>query len=101
ALASVDKAGQRTADYHAVAAALALKPNNFPTAEFHLTEAVKLEPQNDLLRMNLATVRLRSRDAKIVADAERTLENLRTNAACRLPELRSLVHLFLEQKQLD
>jgi thioredoxin-like negative regulator of GroEL len=51
--------------------------------------------------MNLATVRLRSRDAKIVADAERTLENLRTNAPCRLPALRSLVNLFLERKQFD
>lgn len=98
ALASIDAAGQRTAGYHATAAALALKRNNLAQAEFHFSEAAKLEPENDMLRMNLAAIRLRSRDPAVVAEAQRTLQTLRTNAACRLPALRSLVNLGLEQK---
>src|SRR5207244_12905314 len=59
-------------------------------------EAARLEPPNELLQMKLAVVRLHSGDAKVVAEANRTLEAMRTNAVYRVPILRSLVNFNLE-----
>jgi cytochrome c-type biogenesis protein CcmH/NrfG len=67
------------ASYHVVASQLALQLNNRTNAEFHLSEAVRLDPKNDGNRLNLAAVRLSSKDAETRSAARKVLEQLRSN----------------------
>jgi Flp pilus assembly protein TadD len=82
---------RRTANYHLVAGALAIKLNSLGEAEQHYAEALKLQPENPVTRMSLAVVRLQSRDPKVVSDSRITLELLNADGKLGILPLRSLV----------
>ncbi|HMJ90972.1 MAG TPA: hypothetical protein VK530_14210, partial [Candidatus Acidoferrum sp.] len=76
--------------FHVVAAQLALKQQRIPEAEKHFEEAIRIEPTNELHRLNLATVRLQSRDAAVSSAAHAELVRLQTNATLGNHALRAL-----------
>jgi Flp pilus assembly protein TadD len=82
---------RRTASYHLVAGALAIKLNHLSEAEEHYAEARKLQPDNPVTRMSLAVVQLQSKDPKMVSDSRITLELLNTDGKLGILPLRSLV----------
>ena len=77
--------------YHVLSAELALKLNQPAGAEAHFLEASRLEPGNELHRLNLAVLRLRASNELQVAEARATLERLRTKANLGATALRWLV----------
>jgi Flp pilus assembly protein TadD len=82
---------RRTANYHLVAGALAIKLNRLSEAEQHYAEALKLQPDSPVTRMSLAVVQLQSKDPKVIADSRITLELLNTDGKLGILPLRSLV----------
>ena len=101
ALESVNEAGRQTVDYRFVAAALALRRNDYRAAEFHFAEAAKLAPANEAVQLNLASLRLRSSDSKVVETAQVKLEELLDRPTVKPMALRSLAAFFLENKKFD
>jgi Flp pilus assembly protein TadD len=91
ALDEMDPDFRRTASYHLVAGALAVKLNHLSEAEQHYAEARKLQPDSPVTRMSLAVVQLQSKDPKIVTDSRITLELLNTDGKLGILPLRSLV----------
>ncbi len=91
ALEEIPPEERRTASYHLVAGALALKLNHLSEAEEHYTEALKFQPKNPVTRMSLAVVQLQSKDPRIVSDSRITLELLNTDGKLGILPLRSLV----------
>lgn len=79
------------ADFHMVAAERDLRLRNTQQAEEHLQAAARLDPTNQLYRMNLAVLRLESPDPAIAREAQATLERLVTDPSVALNALRSLV----------
>lgn len=93
ALEGVDHAGKNTARYHMAAGAVAAAANQTALAETHFLEAAKLEPQNTVAQFNLAVVRLHGTNAPAIAEAQNSLQNLRsnpTNSSLRCQALREL-----------
>jgi Flp pilus assembly protein TadD len=82
---------RRTASFHLIAGALAVKLDHLSDAEQHYAEAVKLQPDNPVTRMSLAVVQLQSKDTKIVTDSRITLELLNTDGKLGILPLRTLV----------
>jgi Flp pilus assembly protein TadD len=91
ALDEIEPPFRRTANYHMVAGALAIKLNNLSEAEQHYAEALKLQPDSPATRMSLAVVQLQSKDPKVIADSRITLELLNTDGKLGILPLRSLV----------
>lgn len=90
ALASVNEAGKKTAAYHKMAAALAWALNQFPEAEVHYQEAARLEPENLVSQIDLATVQLISQDAAKAKQGRSRLEALKTQPEVCCQALRQL-----------
>jgi Flp pilus assembly protein TadD len=91
ALEEMEPDFRRTASYHLVAGALAVKLNHLSEAEQHYAEARKLQPDSPVTRMSLAVVQLQSKDPKVVSDSRITLELLNTDGKLGILPLRSLV----------
>jgi len=83
--------GQGSVSFHLVSAQLALKQNRTGDAEKHFEQARTLEPTNDLHRLNLAVMRLESKDAAVSASARVELEQLQASERWRGNALRSLM----------
>lgn len=98
-LDEMSEADRRRVPYHLIASRLALQLHRVPEAVFHLTEALRLEPTNDLYRVPLAQLQLESTNAAVAAAGRDTLERLRNNPRCRLAALRSLVAAHLGRRQ--
>jgi tetratricopeptide (TPR) repeat protein len=90
ALKGADQAGRNTAGYRNLAGTVALARQRFDEAETNFVEAVRLAPQDSTFQLNLDLVRLRHTDPQIVAQARRSLEQLRTIPAVRCDALREL-----------
>lgn len=90
ALLSVDMSSRATAEYHSLAAGLALEVGNPPLAEYHLARAFRLRPTDDNLKFNLACVRLQSSKPEIASGARATLEQFRVQPRHTVPALRAL-----------
>lgn len=91
-----------SARYHALASQLALQTGRLPEAVAHLEEAVRLDPTNQLHRLNLATLQVKNSDSRTADQAFRTLAELSrpgNDPHLRLLALRSLVTVSLEQKR--
>ncbi|HSH93649.1 MAG TPA: hypothetical protein VK968_05855, partial [Roseimicrobium sp.] len=90
-LGKVDEKGRKTARYHQIAGGLAVGTRQYAVAEFHFIRALRLETNNPVNQLNLATVRLFSTNTTVIRQSVTTLELLRTNPVCRLPAQRALV----------
>ncbi len=62
ALAAVPEKDRNSARFHAAAGAAAISAGQLKDAEKHFTEAVRLAPDNDVYRYNLATFQIQSAD---------------------------------------
>jgi hypothetical protein len=82
--------------YHKLAGALAWSRHNAAEAEADYLAALGMEPTNEVVLMNLDTVRLGSTNREVAQAARRSLENLVSSPAHRINAL----HL-LEQDSAD
>lgn len=98
-LADLAGDAQSNAAYHVIASELAIKLQRFGAAERHLRAAARLEPTNELHRVNLAVLRLGATDTNVAAQARRTLEQAAKHPRLGLPALRSLVADSLSRRQ--
>lgn len=89
ALARVGEKDRESVAFREVSAAWAITTKQFALAEEHFQKALQLSPNNDSVRLNLATLRLgRSTEA---SEARTTLEELRAKPAFRLAATRALL----------
>ena len=94
ALEGVSAEGKKTAAYHNIAGALAAAANQVAEAKAHFQEAIRLEPQNASLQLNLAVVEIHGTNDPSAAEARASLQRLslnQTNANLRCQALRELV----------
>lgn len=89
-LDSIAPAARATVKYHQLAGALAIAEKQPAIAESEFAAALQLEPNNQLLVLNLATVRLTSPDAATNEKARADLMRLCEQPAVRLESLRAL-----------
>jgi hypothetical protein len=76
--------------FHVVSADLAIRLNELDKAELQFAAAARLEPTNELHRLNLATLRLASTNAARAAEGRAVLEGLRRSTNFAAVALRSL-----------
>ena len=100
-LKEVGAAGRSNAAYHVVSSEMAIKLNRLAEAALHLQEAAQLEPENELHQMNLAVLRLQSKDAPAAVEARSRLASLRDSPKLGDLALRSLVADSLNRKELE
>jgi hypothetical protein len=98
-LREVSAAAQTNVAFHLVSAQLALKQNRLADGERHLGEAIRLDPTNDLHKINLAVVRLESRDADVTARAHAELEQAQSHQLWGTQASRALVAHHLGRRQ--
>jgi Tfp pilus assembly protein PilF len=101
ALRGVDEKYRSTAEYHKLLGALAWDMHSAREAEKEYSEALRLEPTNQVVTLNLATVRLVSTNAAEVAAARLTLEQVPTNSPLHLTSLRYLTTDAMNHKAFD
>ena len=89
-LIALPVAAQQDVEFHQVAGATALVRQQPALAEKHFAAALQLAPDNPHLALNLATVRLASPEAKIVAQARDALIGLTNQPSVRVEALRAL-----------
>jgi tetratricopeptide (TPR) repeat protein len=92
---------EETVAYHVIAAQLALKLNRLEDAETHYQKAIILEPGKESHQLNLAVLRLQSKEPSVVATARATLERLAASPRFRIYALRSLVTASLEKEDVE
>jgi len=90
ALRGVKASDRNRADFHEIAALLAVAENNIPAAEAQASVAAKLEPQNKSLQLNLAVLDVQSKNKQLVNAAKSSLEALSADPAYRREALRQL-----------
>ena len=101
ALASMDDKYKTTAGYYKLAGAVAWKSGQAAEAEKQYSAALRLEPDNPAIILNLATIHLTSTN-RAVADAGRAaLEQLSTNAALRMVVLQHLLTDAVDRKAFN
>ncbi|HVY71151.1 MAG TPA: hypothetical protein VHH73_14560 [Verrucomicrobiae bacterium] len=104
ALEGVDEASKKTAAYLVAAGTAAAEAGQSSLAETRLTEALRLEPQNNTAQMNLAVVRIASSNQTVRAQAQAALRSLTTsatNAFLRCQARRELLIDALHHKELN
>ncbi|RYD82845.1 MAG: hypothetical protein EOP84_08830 [Verrucomicrobiaceae bacterium] len=99
ALESVPEKDRNTARYHAAAGATAISTGQLANAERHFTEAVKLEPSNEVHRYNLATFQIQSPDDAKRKTGTETLETLGGGGRVELYARRSRVTQLRGEKK--
>src|SRR5882724_1864416 len=90
ALGGVDDKSKGSAMYLKLSGALAWSLGKSEEAEKHYREALRLEPNNLTVVMNLDTIGLASTNSQVAAAARASLEQLVTNAEYRMVGLRYL-----------
>lgn len=99
ALAGVDAKSTNTAVFHKLCGALAWSLRNGPEAERHYNEALRLEPTNDIIRLNLGTIHLASTNDAVAQAARVLLQAMTTNGPLRSIALRHLAEDAEAHKQ--
>jgi len=90
ALAGLDEKSKGTARYHKLSGALAWGLGKNGEAEKHYREALRLEPGNLTIVMNLDTIGLASTNSEVASAARLSLEQVATNSEFRVVALRYL-----------
>jgi predicted Zn-dependent protease len=98
ALTGLKQKDKGTAAYHKLAGALAWGLKNGPEAEREYNEALRLEPTNLTVTMNLATIQLSSTNAAIASTGRATLESICSNTTLRVTALHLLETEALSRK---
>ena len=91
ALSGVNEKAKATADYHKLAGALAWSLKERDAADKEYREALRLEPGNLAIILNLDTINLASSNLETAASARASLERVATNSEFRLVALRYLM----------
>jgi tetratricopeptide (TPR) repeat protein len=76
ALSGMDEPSKSTATFHKLGGALAWESHNAAEAEKQYTEALRYEPTNAAVMLNLATIHLASTNAEIANAARLSLEQM-------------------------
>jgi hypothetical protein len=77
-------------DFHLVSADLAIRLKQWDQAESHFAAAARLDPTNEQLKLNLATLHLASTNAALAAEGRTVLESLLRSTNLGVVALRSL-----------
>ena len=101
ALAAVKPAGRNTADYHEIAARVAMARTDSVKAESHWKEAVRLAPASEDYRLQLATLDVTSRLDAIRESATKTLTSLAEIPRHRLIALRALIEDAMNRQEFS
>lgn len=91
ALAQVPEGDRNTLSFHATAGALAIAEKQLDRAEMEFRRAAALDPKDENLRLNLATIHLALSQPGEAVEAVATLEQLRRNPQFRHAALRALL----------
>ncbi len=89
-LRSIAEPGRHSAEYHQLAAGLALTRHDRAEAEAQFTAALALDPNNKHLALNIASIQLTSSDVATADRAREKLTELTQEAPVRLAALRAL-----------
>lgn len=98
ALRSIPAPEQNSAEFHKLAAVVAVTENNLPQADWHFAEAAKLNPADKSLQINQAILHLQARNPQIVDSAMKTLAGLSDDPAFRKDALRHLAMASVRNK---
>lgn len=90
------EADRKTAAYHEMAALLAVSSRKLDDSEAHFAEAVRLDPDNKRLQLNLAVLQLQGGDRDLAGTAWKNLERLSTDEKFRVDALRVLAGSALQ-----
>jgi tetratricopeptide (TPR) repeat protein len=90
-----------SADYHVLAAQLAVKLNQLDEAELHLTVAAGLQPANPLHRLNLSVIQLLSTNEMAAESARAALRVLSEDTNLAPVALRSLVADSMKHREFS
>lgn len=101
ALEGVNEQDRNTAVYQNLAAAADVAAGRLSEAEAHFSEAARLEPDDPVCQLNLATLRLQKTDGQVAAEARAVLQGLCTNPAVRCEALRQLTQDALHRTNLE
>ena len=101
ALRGVDEKFRTTAQFHKLAGALAWNVHDVADAEKEYSAALQLEPTNQAVILNLATVRLVSTNQAEADKARLSLESIPTNSPLHLTALRYLATDAAARKSFD
>ena len=99
-LEAVDSAGRANVKYHQLAGALAIAEKKLSLAETEFAAALQLEPNNQQLALNVATIRLTSSDPATREKARTDLARLAEQNSLRIDALRALTSDALANKSL-
>ncbi len=97
ALDGVAEADRNTSAFHETSAMVAITAGHLGEAEHHFTEAIRLNPENSAMRLNLAVLQSQSTNAQVAQTAQQTLEELVNDKKVRRNALRQLT-LMAQQK---
>jgi Tfp pilus assembly protein PilF len=91
ALKGVEGPDRDTAQYHKLCAALYWSQGHSDEAEMHYSKALQLDPTNQTVAFNLATIRLRSTNSAVADAARFSMERMTNNPALKLTALHQLL----------
>lgn len=101
ALRGVDAKSRTTVGFHKLAGVLAWDYHGYADAENEFSEALRLEPTNQVVQLNLATVRLFSTNQLVVESARHSLEEVPANSPLHLTSIRYLAADAVAHKSLE
>jgi predicted Zn-dependent protease len=100
-LVRVSTNARNTVAFHQAAAMTLASQRRLAEAEAHFAAGLKLEPTNELLRINRAVILLQTTDTNLVQQGLATLEQAATNAAHRRIALQNLNQAHLHMGRHD
>ena len=99
-LLAIAPTNRDTVSFQEMAAMIALATNNFPAAEAHYVEAIRLAPTNRLLQLNRAVLEMQTTNTVAAGEARKRLESLAEDPALRRNALNNLVSVSLRQRDV-
>jgi len=101
ALRGVDEKSRSTAEFYKLAGSLAWNIRDLPAAEKEFSKALQLEPTNEAVILNLATVRLVSTNSAVADHARQSLQAIPANSPLHLTALRYLAADAVAHKSFE